>query len=268
MNKQNPPHGIEWTRVWGRNGYTWNPIVGCNHGCKWQMPNGEIAACYAETLVETRLQDVYTKGFATHYWFEKRLQAPLKVKKGAGIFIGSIADLMGREVPAEQVQAVLDVCREAEQHIFFLLTKNAPRLRKFNFPANVWVGVSSPPDWYRGKQLNGWQRSAMLQTSLKALRDIDARVKWMSFEPLSWNVSHFLWGYPDVLDWAVIGAASNGKQLFPPDEKHFRDLMSFLNLKHIPVFFKGNLRSLPIAAQNWREDFPPQYETVAQGKLF
>lgn len=29
MNEQKAPKGIEWTRVNGRRGYTWNPTAGC-----------------------------------------------------------------------------------------------------------------------------------------------------------------------------------------------------------------------------------------------
>lgn len=263
MNEQKAPNGIEWTRVWGRRGFTWNPVAGCFHDCKWEMPDGKIAQCYAKTIAERMAQNAYPHGFEHHYWKPHLLEEPLKLKEPAGIFLDSMSDLMGREVDAAHIQAVLDVCRQADQHIFFLLTKNAPRLRQFTFPANVWVGVSSPPDYYRGKALSYHQRVAMLETSLKVLQSVDAPVRWMSFEPLSWDVSDVLWSYYDAFNWAVIGAASNGRQEFPPDEWDFENLMGFLTARVIPVFFKGNLRSLQVADQNWREEFPPQPQTVA-----
>ena len=45
MNKQdkgNGKRGIEWTD------YTWNPVGGCRHGCRWEMPDGAIALCCFE----------------------------------------------------------------------------------------------------------------------------------------------------------------------------------------------------------------------------
>lgn len=43
MNKQKTAkgRGIEWTD------YTWNPVRGCQHGCRWTMPDGTIAKCYS-----------------------------------------------------------------------------------------------------------------------------------------------------------------------------------------------------------------------------
>lgn len=257
MNKQKAPNAIEWTRVWGRSGYTWNPVAGCEHDCRWEMPDGTVAICYAKTVAERVAQAGYPEGFAHHYWHPKRLAEPGRVKEPAGIFIGSMTDVMGAWVLEDQIRQVLDVCRDNPQHVFFLLTKNPRRLKQFSpFPANVWVGVSSPPDWYRGHKLNDSQRATMLNHALETLSGVDASVKWMSFEPLSWDVATIVARYPNALNWAVIGAASNGRNQFPPDENHLRRLLTVLDAWSVPVFYKGNLRSLPSAATSWREEFP------------
>src|SRR5258708_28712194 len=125
MNKQNKGNGhfgIEWTD------YTWNPVGGCQHGCRWHMPDGTIAECYAENVAERVSQTAYSKGFKYHYWRPQALEEPLKLKTPAKIFLHSMSDLMGHWVPAEHIEQVLDICRRADQHIFQLLTKNAPRL--------------------------------------------------------------------------------------------------------------------------------------------
>lgn len=259
MNEQKPPNAIEWTRPYGRRGFTWNVVSGCMHDCRWLMPDGSVAICYAKTVAERVAQHAYPHGFEHHYFHPDRLNEPLKQKEGAGIFLDSMADLMGANVPAEQIEQVLDVCRRAEQHIFFLLTKNAPRLAKFKFPRNVWVGASSPPDWMHGKRLDRNQQARMLETTLRILSEVNASVKWISFEPLSWNVSRIIQAAGKVLDWSVIGAASNGKQEFPPDMHNLIDLLDVLDAQRVPVFYKGNLRSLEFAARNWREAFPPEH---------
>lgn len=38
--------GIEWCDE------TRNPTGGCLHQCRWEMPDGTIAICYAENLAE------------------------------------------------------------------------------------------------------------------------------------------------------------------------------------------------------------------------
>ena len=85
MNRQNPPKGIEWTRIRDadgteRPGYTWNPTGGCFHGCTWEMPDGSLTQCYAKTIAE-RFTSGYPKGFEHHYWRPHSLNAPLKVKE-------------------------------------------------------------------------------------------------------------------------------------------------------------------------------------------
>ena len=67
MNRQREPKGIEWTRVHGRDGYTWNPTGGCMHGCTWRMPDGSVTECYAKTIAE-RFTSSYSHGFEHHYW--------------------------------------------------------------------------------------------------------------------------------------------------------------------------------------------------------
>lgn len=261
MNKQNPPNAIEWTRVrrpdgTRTDGYTWNVAGGCMHGCQWEMPSGDIAECYAKTVAERVAQAAYPQGFEHHYWHPGRLKEPGRVKEGAGIFIDSMADLMGHWVPAEQIQQVLDVCRDNPQHTFQLLTKNAPRLMDFDFPDNVWTGVSSPPDWMFGKRLTRKQQAAMLHRTMKVLSEVKSKVRWISFEPLSWDCSEIAAQYPGVLNWAVIGAASNGRIEYPPAADDLLALLDVLDRDGTAVFYKGNMRTLPLTAADWREEFP------------
>lgn len=262
MNEQKAESrsSIEWTRVYGQRGYTWNPIGGCQHDCKWQMPNGDRARCYAKTLAEEGMaKRAYDRGFEHHYWRPHTLSEPLKVKEPAGIFLDSMSDIMGQWVPEDQIKTVLTTCKMAHWHTFQLLTKTAPRLLNFDFPPNVWLGVSSPPDYYRRNRLTPDQKNRMLETALKVLTvkmQEGTPVRFMSFEPLSWDVSRIVMQYPHALNWAIIGAASNGNRYYPPDEGDLRRLLDVLNRFDIPVFFKGNLKSLPFAAVNWRQEFP------------
>ena len=52
-------------------------------------------------------------------------------------------------------------------------------------------------------------------------------------------------------EWAIIGAASNGRRLFQPEPAWTASLLDLLDTQGIPVFFKGNL-----AWDEWRAEFP------------
>ncbi len=254
MNHQTE-HGIEWTHIFGPgSGYTWNPVGGCKHGCAWQMPDNSTAFCYAKTFADrARSPQFYPAGFAAHYWHPKRLTEPLKLKSSAGIFLDSMSDLMGHWVPAEQIEQVLDVCRKTPQHVYFLLTKNAPRLRQFTFPSNVWVGVSAPPSAFMGKPLLAAQQRQMVLTALNILSEIDVPIRWMSVEPLSFDIAPLLVNSP--LQWAVIGAATTGQKVYQPKPEWVERLLYVLDQQNIPIFFKGNLHGNR-AADPFREEFP------------
>lgn len=245
MNKQKKANsrGIEWTD------YSWNVIGGCQHGCRWTMPDGSIAECYAETVAERVAQRAYPYGFEHHYWNEKLLNEPLKLKTPSKIFLDSMSDLMGHWVPRDEIERVLDVCREASQHTFQLLTKNAPRLLDFDFPPNVWVGVSAPPTMMFGKPLSNVQQTRMVKRQIEVLREVDVPVRWMSIEPLSFDIAPLL--VDAGLQWAVIGAATNGRKTYQPEPEWVENALNVLDDQGAKVFFKGNLEW-----PKWREDFP------------
>lgn len=264
MNKQgskkNPSGGIEWTHVFGpRTGYTWNPTGGCLHGCTWKMPDGSITQCYAKTVAERVATAAFPQGFEHHYWRPDQLTAPLSVKKPAGIFVGSMADLFGYWVPTEQIQSVLDTMRRADWHIFQTLSKNPKRLPEFNpYPVNVWVGASVPA----GHMMKPEGAIRATQFYLKHLANTQASVRFMSIEPLWFDVAEAFEQYLDAwkgwgmaprlpLEWVIIGAASNGRILYQPDPKHLAKLLRVLDRNRIPVFYKGNLDQAPR-----REEFP------------
>jgi protein gp37 len=257
MNKQaktNGRRGIEWTD------YTFNPIAGCKHGCRWIMPDGTVAECYAETVAERVAQAAYPHGFEHHYWRPELLREPLALKTPSRIFLDSMADLMGHWVPEEQIHQVLETCARAHWHTFQLLTKNAPRLRKFRFPPNVWVGVSAPPSIMMGRHLTPEQQARMVTLQLEVLREVDVPVRWMSIEPLSFDIAPLL--RDSGLQWAVVGAATNGAVEYQPKRQWVRDLLRTLDAQGTKVFFKGNLY-WPKKNGRWREDWPPEAQRPA-----
>lgn len=239
--------GIEWCDI------TNNPIGGCKHACRWTMPDGNEAICYAEDIAENGFaRSAYKEGFDHHYWRPHMLKKLKNLDTPHLVFINSMSDLFGHWVPEEHVQLVLDTMRECPQHTFQALTKNAPGILKWvdQLPQNLWVGVSSPPDSMWGRPLSRSQQSRMLARQLDVFDQLpENTVRWMSIEPLSWDIHELLVG--KRLDWAVIGAATDGKKKFQPDPNHVQSLLDLFDVQGTPVFFKGNL--------DWPyrlEDFP------------
>ena len=257
MNQQKAPGGIEWTRVWGRPGYTWNPTAGCLHGCTWRMPDGSVTECYAKTVAERLATKAYPEGFAHHYWRPGALDEPKKVTEPAGIFVGSMADLFGHWVPEWQIGQVLGVMMDTPQHIYMTLSKYPVRLAEFVYPKNAWVGVSLPA----GHLMSEAGAARALAKYLESMRQVVATVRFVSFEPLWFDVTPVLkrWLTHDRLPFerAIIGAASKGARTFQPNRYHFGRLLATLDEQRIPVFFKGNLDVTDWFP--WRAEFP-KYE--------
>lgn len=255
MNKQdkgNGKRGIEWTD------FSWNPVGGCRHGCRWEMPDGAIARCYAEAVAEGVARQAYPQGFTSHYWHPQRLDEPSKVTDPSRIFLDSMSDLMGAWVPAEHIAAVMTTVERNMQHDFQLLTKAPARLLKFAymFPPNLWIGVSMPPTFFMGNRLTEEQQRRYMQRTMEVFGELREllpdNVFWLSLEPLSFDVAPLL---RPVVDWLVIGAATNGAKAYQPDRMHVENVLGFAAHHRVPVFFKGNLEWSP-----WREEFPQSAE--------
>jgi hypothetical protein len=122
---------IEWAR------WSWNPVTGCRHNCSY---------CYARDIAER----FYQQGFVPTF-LPERLAAPRNTQVPASaehdigyrnVFTCSMADLFGRWVPREWIDAVLVEVAGNPQWNFLFLTKFPQRLPEFMFPSNAWVGTT------------------------------------------------------------------------------------------------------------------------------
>jgi len=176
---------IEWTES------TWNPLTGCTKvspGCKH---------CYAERMAR-RLQAMGQANYANGFKLtlhEDVLERPLQWKKPRMIFVNSMSDLFHEDVPFDYIQRAFDVMQRASWHTFQMLTKRSLRLRELNqeldWPINVWMGVSVENSDYTFR--------------IGHLRQTDARVKFLSLEPLLGPLSNL--DLRDI-DWVIVGGES------------------------------------------------------------
>ena len=210
---------IEWTDA------TWNPVRGCTKispGCKH---------CYAETFAE-RFRGVkghpYEQGFDMRLVPEK-LAEPLRWRTPKMIFVNSMSDLFHDRVPDDYIVAVARVMVAANWHTYQVLTKRSGRTRdllnsKLNFAAiepHIWWGVSVENREYGLPRIDD-------------LRNADARVRFLSVEPLLEN--------PGKLDlsgihWMIVGGES-GPGARPMQKEWAVSLRDQCKRNEVAFFFK------------------------------
>jgi protein gp37 len=211
LNEQNND-SIGWAK------YSWNPVTGCLHNCPY---------CYARDIAKR----FYPQGFVPSI-IPDRLAAPIKAKPrkpdGAerNIFTCSMADLFGKWVPEEWIEAVMSTVRQSPQWNFLMLTKFPLRMVDRKVPENVWLGTSIDT-----------------QSRVKAVEDAFAKVpahtRWLSLEPL---LEPLKFSRPELFHWVVIGGASPSSQTpawTPPFEWQM-DLYCQFAEAGARIYFKGN----------------------------
>lgn len=205
---------IEWTEK------SWNPLTGCDKisaGCR---------NCYAERMAK-RLQAMGQKNYRSGFKItlhEDALSIPLKWKKPAIIFVNSMSDLFHEDVPVSFIHRVFSVMTKAHWHTFQLLTKRSSRLAKlsdqFNWPQNIWMGVSV--------------ENADFTYRINNLVSTGAAVKFLSLEPL-------LGPIPDLdltaIDWVIVGGES-GPGARQIENQWVLDIRDQCKKADIPFFFK------------------------------
>lgn len=212
---------IDWAK------WSWNPIVGCLHDCPY---------CYARDIAE-RFRDEGVASFANGFvptLHPGRLSAPLSRKppqsddeREARIFTGSMADLFGRWVPSEWIETILGIAAEARQWEFLMLTKFPKRMAEFQIPNNVWMGTTV-------------DCQARVAAAEEAFGRVNARVRWLSVEPL---LEPLKFEHLDRFNLLVIGGASRSSKTprwIPPYE-WLADLMRQADEANCAVYLKSNL---------------------------
>ena len=98
-----------------------------------------------------------------------------------------------------------------------------------------------------------------LQTAGRVARWLHVPVRWLSVEPLSFDLAPLLQNCG--LQWAVIGAATNCRKTHQPRQAWVQAVLDTLDAQDIPVFFKGNLDWSP-----WRAEWPRTSSSLVSGE--
>lgn len=140
----------------------------------------------------------YERGFrlALH---PSRLTQPIQRKKPTIWFVNSMSDLFHERIPDKFLDQVFETIRSTPHHTYQILTKRAERLPQYfserKCPRNVWLGVSVEDRRYGVPRIDH-------------LRQVDARVRFLSIEPLLEDV-----GPMDLrgIHWVIVGGESGAK---------------------------------------------------------
>lgn len=178
-------NNIEWAM------YSWNPITGCKHNCPYCYARDIAERFYEQKFEPTFLPDRLAAPFNTKVPYEAAHNIGYK-----NVFTCSMADLFGRWVPSDWIQAVLDTVAKAPQWNFLFLTKFPIRMAEFEFPDNAWVGTSV-------------DCQARVKNAEDAFRKVNAKVKWLSCEPL---LEPLQFTSLEMFSWIVLGGASKSTQ--------------------------------------------------------
>jgi protein gp37 len=251
---------IEWVKnPDGSQGYTWNPITGCNNQIDGICQGGHFP-CYAYRLANGRLRSRYLANkntassnydedsypFYPRFWPERmdelaKRNTLINYKRGysvkpIGIFPCDMSDLFGIGIPEEWTYDILELIRENDYDRFYLLTKQPQNLLRWSpFPPNCWVGVTvtSPFMFYKACEF---------------LAKIDATKTFLSLEPFLQEIK-----IPEAavfndygISWLIIGAQTKPYKL--PKIEWVEEIVRAADKAGVAVFLKDNLKPiLPVA---------------------
>lgn len=203
------------------------------------IANGVVAHnCYARDIaLSERMQQasLYPNGWEPTFR-SLALNGPknTKVPKEAAtdarfrnVFTCSMADLFGRWVPEEWINAVMLAAKGNPQWNFLFLSKFPQRYAELDIPENAWMGTSVDVQ-------------ARVKNAEKAFANIKTGVRWLSVEPM---LEPLKFERLDLFDWVVIGGASSSSKTpaWRPPFTWIYDLVHQCREAGCKVYMKSNL---------------------------
>lgn len=250
---------------------SWNPVTGCQHDCEY---------CYARSLAnryggfdhdedKNPVGNQFVIGVqeldkpkhimrknglhkAPYPWFflptlhRYRLDQPSKWSEPRTIFVCSMADLFGKWVPDEWIEAVINACIAAPQHRYLFLTKNPARY--MHLIANGIIPENQPNFWFGST-------ATIPEMEFFWCDEVNT---FVSIEPI-------LAPFEDLTDegidpasktnWIIVGAETgNRKNKVIPQKSWIDEIVSAAKKAGTPVFMKESLRE--IMGDDFRQEFP------------
>lgn len=216
-------------------GWTWNPIAGCTHGCKY---------CYAESLAK-RWGNSFEPQFRPHFLKEKM------PNDGSWIFVGSMGDLFCPGMKDDWIHQIIGrIAQEKGNNKFLLQTKNPFSFMAFYLELEkikdkiilgTTIETTESTPWSLAPPTS--ERYGLLQ-KMKSM----GFKTFLSLEPLS------DFDFNKMIKWIVaidpeaveVGLENYSNHTTKPNDRKIRELIYNLDVLEIPYVLKENVTHLEV----------------------
>lgn len=241
---------IEWTD------HTFNPWIGC------QKVSPGCDHCYAESMAKrygwvTWGPHGERKRTSVSNW-RKPLQWA-KAARGTGkrprVFCASLADWLDNQVPREWRYDLWGLIEQTPELDWLLLTKRPENYAKLvpwhtdKIPQNIWLGTTA-------------ENQEQAERRGRILRDIPARVRFLSCEPLLSEIQF----EPETLlalDWIIVGG-ENGHGARMMQAWWAEHICDQCKVAGVHFFMKQMTQKKPIPEHLLIREFPPAHQQIGR----
>jgi len=217
--------GIEWTH------HTFNPWWGC------VKVSPACAHCYAESWARRVGMNLWGGDARRRFFSEKHWREPVKWNEEAEkratrarVSCASMADVFEPRMDLDPWRKQLWTLIEQTPWLDWLLLTKRPGNIKHVYPwakmprENVWLGTTAET-----------QKSADIR--IERLLSVEARVRFLSCEPLLSNIDLSRWLAKRQLGWVIAGGESGG-QARPTHPNWIRSLRDQCHKTQVPFHLK------------------------------
>lgn len=256
---------IEWAT------HVWNPITGCNHGCRYcyakriidrfapkmtERPEpgsiieespGIFCATKPVRLLDSKGEYTRSANFPTGFkptFYSYQLDYPTHKTAPCRVFVVAMGDMFGEWVPDEWIEKIFEACAKAPQHKWIFLTKNPARYLalagagKLPKDSNFWFGstITTPDTPYY------WSNQ---------------HKTFVSIEPLLAPFDEVDIEEVQLADWIIVGNMTGaGSKKHQPKREWVEAIVTAAREAGKPIFMKNGLKEL------WGEpliqEYPPE----------
>ena len=256
---------IEWAT------HVWNPITGCNHGCRYcyakriidrfapkmtERPEpgsiieeapGIFCATKPVRLVDSKGEYTRSANFPTGFnptFYRYQLDYPTHKTAPCRVFVVAMGDMFGEWVPDEWIEKIFEACAKAPQHKWIFLTKNPARYLAL-------AGAGKLP-----KDSIFWFGST-ITTPDTPFYWSNQHKTFVSIEPLLAPFDEVDIEEVQLADWIIVGNMTGaGSKKHQPKREWVEAVVNAARQAGKPVFMKNGLKEL------WGEpliqEYPPE----------